>query len=1012
VWTRWPSDRRPTSPFSPASSRSSRSLVYNSPTQSAAGAKKQVSRTPAQRSALLASASRIPPSARKSFIREAAGDDEELFAELMLLLDGSDTEIYERAARLLAESAPLAGEPAPSPLPPLPRTQRQLLASGTQVGIYRILAPLGIGGMGEVYRARDTTLQRDVAIKVLRADLASRPDLVERLKREAKLLAALNHRNVAAIYGLHEADGVIALVLELVEGPTLADRLADGPLPLGELLPIAKQIAEALEAAHDKGIVHRDLKPDNVKVKPDGEVKVLDFGIAKALNVSDTEDVDDGFETLPGAVFGTPAYMSPEQVRGLMVDRRADLWAFGLLLWEMLTGRPAFGGATAQDRINAVLTTEPDWATLPRDTPEPFRRLLQRALQKDRRVRLDSAAVARLELDDALTAPALPSPAPRWALVPWAIAFVCVAALAAVVATAVLRRPVTPVATRVRVELGADIALREDLGPATVLSPDGRKVVFATSETDVPSMLYLRELDSLEATPLSSTENATSPFFSPDGQWIAFFADGKLKRISASGGAATVVCDAPNGRGGWWGTDDTIVFAGQRAARTTISRVSVPSGSPQAVTTLIDGEISHRWPQMLPGNRAVLYTSNTSDNWDDARIVVQPLPSGTPVVVQSGFFGRYVSSGHLLYVRRGALYAAPFDLARLQVTGPSAAVADDVHADPSTGSAQVSMSDAGSLVYLQGHGLSPGAPTVWMDRGGNTTPLRTKRSEWGNPRFSPDGRHLAFDVSDGKQVDVWVQDLATDQLVRLTFDPADDFKPVWSPDSEWVVFASKRDGVANLYRVRSDGVGNPERLTRSPNAQGPSSWHPSGRFLAFEEARPGTGIDVMTLAMPPRGAPEGKQGIPSVFASSPAVDAEPIFSPDGRWIAYRSHESGQIEVFVQAFDGVSGKWQVSNGGGRDAAWSTTRPELLYLGTTQDRVMVVPYTVAGNSFRAGTPRPWSIIRVGRPPRSGRTFDLHPDGERVVVAPAENQKSDHMTLVSDFVSRLLEPARASR
>ena len=663
---------------------------------------------------ILGAATLIPSHAREAFVREVAGDDDELFAELMLLLADPSSHLLTQAVQLLADDHASGEQPAP---PTGAQAAREFIAPGTHVGWYTIIEPLGVGGMGEVYRARDSQLQRDVAIKVLSAASASQVRFVERLKREAKLLAALNHRNIGAIYGLHEEDGIIALILELVEGPTLADRMSGGPLPLADAMRIARQIAEALEAAHEKGIVHRDLKPDNVKVRPDDEVKVLDFGIAKSLNTGPGSEgsPEDPSLTVMGAVFGTPSYMSPEQIRGVAVDRRTDLWAFGLLLWEMIVARPAFGGVTIQEKMTLALTAEPDWTALPRDTPAAVRRLLRRALQKDRKLRLDSAAVARLELDEALTAAPEAAPAMRWGPLPWAVAAACAVALAVVSAMALIRRPSEPAATRVSAELGADIALREDLGPATVLSPDGRLVVFATRAADAPSILYVRKLGELVATPLSSTENASSPFFSPDGKWIAFFADRKLKRISASGGAATVICDAPNGRGGWWGTDDMIALAGESAAGSTIARVPASGGTPQPVTTLLEGEVTHRWPQMLPGNQAVLYTSNTSDNWDDARIVVQSLRGGKPVVVQSGFFGRYVSSGHLLYVRSGTLYAAPFDVASVRVTGPSAVVVEDIAADPTTGGAQVSVSDTGSLAYLPGHGLFPGAPAIWMD---------------------------------------------------------------------------------------------------------------------------------------------------------------------------------------------------------------------------------------------------------------------------------------------------------
>jgi serine/threonine protein kinase len=968
---------------------------------------------------IVGAATQLPPEAREAYVRDAAGADEQLFGELMSLLNAdSASKFFSKAAVLLAdgqvESVPTAGAVSNRSGAPRRSASADVLAEGTRLGPYEIVAPIGFGGMGEVYRARDLLLHRDVAIKVLPAALATQEPLVERLRREAKLLAALNHRNVAAIYGLHEADGVLGLVLELVEGKTLAERISEGPLPLVEALSIARQIADALEAAHEKGIIHRDLKPENVKIRPDGEVKVLDFGIAKALHdgaEGDLSAIDLSAASLTGTggVIGTPSYMSPEQIRGLAVDRRSDLWAFGLVLWEMITGKQPFAGDTVLDRMASTLAADADWAQLPAHIPPALRRLLSRTLEKERRLRLDSAAVARLEIEEALSAPPLPSrPVTALRVAPWVIAAGCLAALGVTTWRARTLQPPPPTPAHVSTELGAEIALREDLGPAAVLSPDGQSVVFSSRETDVPPMLYIRRLDQLVAAPLSSTEDATSPFFSPDGKWIAFFAERKLKRISASGGVATTITDAPNGRGGTWGTDDVIVFAGGNPAPYLV-RVTASGGLPEPVTTLLKGELSHRWPQLLPQNRAVLYTSNTSNNWDDARVMIQPLPTGTPKVVQEGFFGRYVASGHLLYLRTGTLYAAPFDAERLEVTGPSAVVIEDVAADASTGGGQFSVSDSGMLAYLQGHGESPGAPAVWMDRGGNTMPLRAKRAEWGSPQFSPDGKHLAFDVSDGKQVDIWVQDLATGQVSRLTFDGADDFKPVWSPDGRWIAFASTRNGVANLFRMRSDGVGDAQRLTHSPNPQSPASWHPSGRFLAFEETRAGTGLDIMTLPLPDESGPIFSPGAPTVLVAGPTGDAEPVFSPDGRYLAYRSNETGRVEIFVRAFAGPRGTWQVSNGGGRDAAWSRRSAELLYFDTAQDRIMVASYAVSDGSFRADSPRPWSIIRVGRPPaRTGRMFDVHPDGERVVVAPAESQKADHMMLIFDFFAHLARVA----
>jgi serine/threonine-protein kinase len=881
--------------------------------------------------------------------------------------------------------------------------------------------------MGEVYRARDTKLNRDVAIKVLPDLFANDAERLARFTREAQTLAALNHPNIAHIHGLEESSGVRALVMELVEGEELSHRMARGAVPLDEALAIARQIADALEAAHERAIIHRDLKPANIKVRPDGAVKVLDFGLAKALEpvggapgASQSPTITAPVMTQTGIILGTAAYMCPEQARGKPVDRRADIWAFGVVLFEMLTGRRLFAGKTISETLVSVLMTEPDWRALPAAVPSSIRGLLRRCLNKDPKQRLRDIGDARVQIEEVLAgapedtgAAVIADTVPMWRrALPWASTGALAAGLTVVlVLWALGQKGARPAPVRLSAELGADVSLRQDLGSAAVLSPNGETLVFASETTSVPAMLYVRSLDQLTAKALAGTEDAINPFFSPDNQWIGFFAGGKLRRISVKGGTALTVCDAPGrGNGGSWHEDGSIVFG--HGATPVLLRVSSAGGTPEPLTSLVDGEISHRWPQILPANRGVLYTSNTSDNWDDARIMVQPLPSGVPKLVQPGFHGRYAPSGHLLYVRGGTLYAAPFDLDRLQVTGPSVSAVEGVVAGVNTGGAQFSASDTGTLVFLQGQGYSAAAPMALMDRAGNTELLRSTRVDWGNPRFSPDGKHLAVDISDGKQTDIWVKDLTTSKMWRVTFDGADDYHPTWTPDGRRIAFTSTRDGAPNIYWQRADGAGEAERLTRSPHLQTAASWHPSGRSLAIQEESPRTGSDVMILSLDAPAIASGARVPTTVFAAGPFNEAQPAFSPDGRWVAYQSNETGHAEVFVRSVHAPGGKWQVSSDGGRDATWSRTKPELVYLGTTQDRIMVAPFTVTADSFQAEGARPWSNALVDRPVRRGRKFDLHPDGERVVIVPAERQKADHITIVFNFFDALQRIAPVSK
>jgi serine/threonine-protein kinase len=906
-----------------------------------------------------------------------------------------------------------------------------LLSAGRRLGPYEILAPLGAGGMGEVYRARDTKLNRDIAIKVLPDLFASDPERLARFQREAQVLASLNHPNVAHLYGLEESSGVRALVMELVEGPTLANRIVQGAIPLAEALPMAKQIADALEAAHEQGIIHRDLKPANIKVREDGTVKVLDFGLAKALDpaASSSADVMNSptlsvRATQAGVILGTAAYMSPEQARGRPADKRADIWAFGVVLFEMLTGTRLFHGETISDTLAAVLRQDIDWTVLPASTAPPIRRVLLRCLDRDPKRRLRDIGEARLEIENTLSGipddagRPVPRSVPLWRrALPWA-------ALASALGVALVlplwarwRHVPSLVALRLRTELGADASLVTNGGAAAILSPAGAMLAFVAQPSDETPRLYVRRLEQLQAAPLAGTEGAANPFFSPDGQWIAFFAEAKLKKIPVTGGTAITLCDAPNNSGGAWAEDGTIAFLPDASPHVSLLRVPSAGGKPDSLTTLDHGEFTQRWPQMLPGAKAVLFTGHSSTSgFENANLVVQPLPTGSrKVVVRGGYYGRYLPSGHLVYVHDGTLFAAPFDLDRLELAGTPVPVLEGVAANPGVGGAQFAVSGDGTLVYLPGQIISEDSPIYWMDREGKTTPLRATPANWSDLRFAPDGRRLALAIYDGKQTDVWVYEWARDTLSRLTFDPADDRSPVWTPDGRRIVFASTQADKAtfNLYWRRADGTGEVQRLTDSKNQQLPTSWHPNGKFLAFIERQPQTSLDLMILPLEADETLGWKPGKPTVFLNSPFSDAGPSFSPDGRWLAYSSDESGRSELYVRPFPGPGGTWQISTGGGFSPTWSRARHELLY-GTPEQRIMVAPYTVEGDSFHVEQPRLWSEGRYARRPAG--SFDLHSDGDRFAVAKVREKqttaKQDKVVFIFNFFDELQRIAPAMK
>ena len=733
------------------------------------------------------------------------------------------------------------------------------ISPGTRLGSYEVVAQIGAGGMGEVYRAHDTKLARDVAIKVLPANFVNDPERLSRFQREARMLAALNHANIATIYGLEQSGGVTCLVMELVPGETLAERVKAGPLPIEEALKIAVQIAEALEAAHEKSIIHRDLKPANVKVTPEGKVKVLDFGLAKAFaGDAATDDPSNSptlsaAATMQGTILGTAAYMSPEQARGKACDKRTDIWAFGCVLYELLTGRQAFHGESTAEILAAVLRGEPDWQALPPSTPVKIRDLLGRCLQKDLRRRLHDAADARIEIEEALAAPVVAEPvAPgkgirslgRRGLILSVTLSLFVAAVTGLAIWNLKPTPPKPV-TRTVINLPPGDRLVGPDQPALALSPDGKQLAYAAIR-GVTSQIYLRSMDSQEARPIPDTEGATAPFFSPDGQWVGFFAGGKLKKISVSGGAAVTLGNAEGAFGGGWGSQGTIVFAPR--AGSPLLQVSDAGGAQQPVSRLEKGESLNMWPQFLPGGKAVLFAAG--NNSVDSQVAIQSIATGERHNLIGGMQPRYAASGYLIYAQGGTLMATTFDPHRLEITGTPVPMVEGVAYSPALASSQYGISDNGTLVFISGGAQANQRRMVWVTRNGAEQPLPAPPQAYEIVRVSPDGRRVAVELDE----QFWLYDLARDALTRFTFEGNRNQNPLWTPDGKRIAFFSTKEGTENLFWQMADGSGGLERLSTSQYVQIPRSWSPDGQLLAFDEINPKTQYDIWVLRMSDRKA--------------------------------------------------------------------------------------------------------------------------------------------------------------
>ena len=864
-------------------------------------------------------------------------------------------------------------------------------APGARFGSYEVVSSLGVGGMGEVYKAHDTKLGRDVALKIVRPEFAGDPERVLRFRREALVLAALNHPHIATVHEFNEADGTAFLVMELVPGETLRDRMLSGRLTMTEVLRIGRQVAEALEAAHDKGIIHRDLKPANIKITPQGDVKVLDFGLAKAL-VDD--DVREGLSQSPtaalsaGMILGTVPYMSPEQARGKPVDRRTDIWAFGCVMFELVTHRRPFDGDTTSDVIAALLQAEPDWRLLPSDTPPAVDRVLRRCLRKDLRQRLRDIGDARMELEEALEAPAgVSAPGPQRHQRYWpsarAFAWLALGLLAGTLVGLALRRepPLAQPPGHFVMSLPAGERVAGLDFPAVAISPDGSLVAYVGTRGG-RSELFLRPLNSLESRALPGTNDAIAPFFSPDHRWIAFFADGKLKKVPVDGGAAVTLCDAPIGFGGSWGPDDTIVFA--PATGSGLSRVPAAGGEPTPVTQVNaqKGEFSHRWPEWLPDGNTVIFTVGSVGSWDEAQIVAQSLASGQQTVLaRGGTNPHYLPSGHLMYAKGGTLLAVKFDAARLSVTGAASPVIDDV-VQSFDGASQVGAASSGAVVYLSGSFTSDKRRLMGVERSGAVAPLAAPARAYAAPRVSPDSRTLAVTIASGTE-DIWTYDIAQGALTQLTFE-GNSASPLWTPDGKRLTFSWRAAGPANLFWKMIAG-GPQERLATSDHLQLPGSWSADGRRLAFVERHPTTGRDLWIMH-------EDRTVHP--FLVSPNDETAPRFSPDGRLIAYVSNESGRNEVYVRAFPDSSRKWQVSSGGGAEPVWDRGGKELFF--RAGDRMMVTspgqssnPHfaearTLFESKYEKGTmdtanydvtPAPTRFVMVESPDRESREDQLH-------------------------------------
>jgi eukaryotic-like serine/threonine-protein kinase len=916
------------------------------------------------------------------------------------------------------------------------------LTPGSSIGGYRIVSSEGAGGMGEVYRAQDIRLGREVALKVLPPAFADDPERRSRFEREARLLASLNHPNIATVHGLQEVGAHNFLEMELVPGETLTQIFAKAPMTVREALPVFQQIALALEAAHERGIIHRDLKPSNVKVTPDGRVKVLDFGLAKALGESNLEAASAGETTASfsntgmGVILGTAAYMCPEQARSKPVDRRADIWSFGCVFFEALSGKPPFLADTFSDTLVKVLTDEPDWSALQNVSPTVLR-LIQRCLRKDPQSRMRDIADARLEIEEVLgsselgRSAALPLMAPPPAAAMTSRAMLAGAAAAAVLVGAlggwfVARSTAPPPSAstpvrRLTVPFSSGLHIVRDIASPLAISPDGQVIVYAAAQGAGRTRLYLRRLGTFDTLPIGGTDGASAPFFSPDGAWVGFHAGGAIQKVALAGGAPLRVADTPPLWSASWGADDHLLFA-TTLPGDGIWRVTAAGGDPVRVTTpdAERKELRHAAPQLLPGGRRVLFSVLGAEGWT-AAIGALDSKEVTRLPGRFGGAATLVAGSHLVFAQDGGLVALPFDAAQGTLATTPIPLLDRV-ATARLGSSYFAVSASGVLVYAPADAEPPARSLVLVDREGRSTRASALAAAYEYPRFSRDGRRLAVTIAAANGGDVWVYDLERDTRTRVTTGGMSR-RPIWAADGSRLAFEWRGPAVWSLYAKAADGAGTQQPLIDAPpplladgwmdpmagvlpgsvpsltgaHVQSPSSWATGGP-LAFVEHKPNGERDIWVL-------PPGESAVP--FLITPFDESAPEFSPDGRFLAYVSDESGLPEVYVQPHPGPGGKWLISTGGGTDPVWSSDSRELFY--RRGDSVMSVAVRLAP-SFQAGPPR--EIFNMhDETPGDARNYDVSPDGRRFVMVQGSRVVApEGLSVVLDWLGELsLVPAR---
>ena len=893
-----------------------------------------------------------------------------------------------------------------------------ILGTGAKLGSYEIIKSLGAGGMGEVYKARDTRLNRAVALKLLLDSSRERPDVRQRFKREAEAIAGLNHPHICTLYDVSEHDGTDFLVMEFVEGETLASTLAKGPVPLDKALGYAIEIADALSKAHRQGIVHRDLKPSNIMITASG-IKLLDFGLAK-IDPAATDGVGGTRSTLltrstpltgEGVLLGTLQYMAPEQLEGRDADARSDIFAFGTTLYEMLTGRKAFEASSQASLIGAILHTEPpplaelqtgvpaarySRGGVEEAAPSALDWTIRVCLAKDPDARWQTAHDLRLQLQrirdggNSAVAAATGFAAPRSSTRQIAFAAAAVAAIAAAAAFAAFRFRETPARSAdlisrfgLSVDPGQLLAL--DVQRAVQMSPDGRRLAYVAARRG-KTHVYVRALDQLQAAPLPGTEGGSDPFFSPDGQWLGFSANGQLKKISLAGGAAITLSDAPVMFGASWGPDDTIIYAPNPVSG--LFRIRADGGTPEQITTLDTnkGELAHRWPHILPGGKAVLFTVWRGGIFDDAHLAVKRLDTGERLtILEGGMDGRYSPTGHLVFARAASVMAVPFDLRQLRTTGPPVPIISGLETNAVTGAAHFSFSDNGSLAFVPG--TTAKYSLVAVDHRGNSRELSVQPRIFNQPRISPDGRLLTFAVR-GVDTDIWLSELDRGTVTRLTYEPGENETPVWSPDGLRVAYSSSRAGQPRTIFWRpADGSGKEQVLRTSKAASHLSSWSRDG-VLAFTEFK-GTQGDIWVL-------PVGR-GEARAFVETPFNEHGAMFSPDGKWLAYTSDESGQDEIYVRPYPGPGAKTQISTDGGSEPAWARTGSELFY--RSDDKLMAVSVRHSPQ-ITATTPRVLFNGVFENDHRGDTNYDVTSDGRQFILIKSQRQFSRFNVVLNWF------------